>query len=107
MNSVRNNKKYFKFFLFFPIMLLGLSVLGFVVMKLWNWLMPFLFNLPELSFWQALGLFALSKLLFGSFHFNGRNRKMHYNKMALKQKMMSMSDEERQLFKEQWKHRCQ
>ena len=39
-------------------------VLGLVVMMLWNWLMPALFGLPEVSYWQAVGLFVLCHLLF-------------------------------------------
>jgi hypothetical protein len=43
-------------------------IFGFVVMSLWNWLMPALFGWHPIGFWQALGLFLLSKLLFGGFH---------------------------------------
>jgi len=35
-------------------------------MLLWNWLMPTLFQLPEITFWQACGLQLLSTLLFKS-----------------------------------------
>jgi hypothetical protein len=39
---------------------------GTLVMLLWNWLVPPLFGLPALtSFWQALGLLALCRILFG------------------------------------------
>jgi hypothetical protein len=38
---------------------------GVVVMLLWNWLAPALFRLPEVTFWQALGLLALCRILFG------------------------------------------
>ena len=38
-------------------------ILGFPLMWLWNWLMPIIFNLPEITFWQALGLNALSAIL--------------------------------------------
>ena len=41
-------------------------ILGFPLMWLWNWLMPGIFNLPEITFWQALGLNALSAILFKS-----------------------------------------
>lgn len=44
--------------------LLAATVLSFLVMALWNWLMPALFGLHTLSFWQALGLLILSKILF-------------------------------------------
>jgi hypothetical protein len=44
---------------------LGL-LLGLVVMWLWNWLMPVLFGLPEIGYWQAVGIFILCHLLFKS-----------------------------------------
>ena len=39
---------------------------GFPFMWLWNWLMPVLFKLPEIDFWQAVGLMILSGMLFRS-----------------------------------------
>lgn len=46
----------------------GLVILfGFGIMWLWNWLMPELFGLPVITFWQALGLCLLSKIFFGGF----------------------------------------
>jgi hypothetical protein len=38
---------------------------GAVVRELWNWLLPSLFGWPVLTFWQALGLLALCRILFG------------------------------------------
>ena len=87
-------------------MLFGLSAIIYIVMLLWNWLMPVIFQLPTISFLQAAGLFALSKILFSSFNFNGRNKRMYFNNHVMKEKMMNMSEEERQQFKEQWKKRC-
>jgi len=44
-------------------------VFGLFVMWLWNWLMPGLFGLKELSYWQAWGLVVLAHILFkGSGH---------------------------------------
>jgi len=40
-------------------------VLGFVVQWLWNWLMPDIFGLNPISYWQAFGILFLAKLLFG------------------------------------------
>ena len=51
-------------------------VLSFVAMQLWNWLMPPLFGLHLINFWQALGLLALSRLLLGGFR--GRMGGMHW-----------------------------
>ncbi len=45
----------------------ALAVLfGFVVMWLWNALMPAIFNLPAIGYWQAVGLVVLSHIFFGS-----------------------------------------
>jgi len=41
-------------------------LLGYGIMWLWNWLMPELFGLTTIGYWQAIGLFALSKILIGS-----------------------------------------
>ena len=41
------------------------ALFGFVIMWLWNWLMPELFGLSIISYWQAVGLLILSKILFG------------------------------------------
>ena len=41
-------------------------LLAFPTMILWNWLMPVIFNLPEITFWQALGLNMLAGILFKS-----------------------------------------
>jgi hypothetical protein len=43
--------------------------LGFFVMLLWNWLMPVIFGLGKIGYWQAFGLILLAKILFGhGFH---------------------------------------
>ncbi len=48
------------------IAIVGLAILfGFIIMWLWNWLMPELFGLPLLTYWQAVGLFILLKILIG------------------------------------------
>ncbi|OUS00402.1 hypothetical protein A9Q86_10550 [Flavobacteriales bacterium 33_180_T64] len=56
----------FAIIVFGAIAITGLAILfGFVIMWLWNWLMPLIFGLPALSYWQAVGLFILLKLLLG------------------------------------------
>jgi len=39
-------------------------ILGLPLMLLWNWLMPQIFGLTEITFWQAVGLNFLSSILF-------------------------------------------
>lgn len=41
-------------------------LIGAPVMLLWNWLVPDLFNGPEITFWQAVGIAVLGSLLTGS-----------------------------------------
>jgi hypothetical protein len=53
------------------VFLLFVSVGGHVVGLLWNWLMPPLFGVPPVTFWQALGLLALGRILFGGFGMHG------------------------------------
>jgi hypothetical protein len=49
-----------------------LGVVSFIAMSLWNWLVPALFSGPVITYWQALGLLVLCRLLFGGFHPRGR-----------------------------------
>ena len=39
-------------------------LLGLPLMLLWNWLMPIVFNLPTITFWQAVGINVLASILF-------------------------------------------
>ncbi|MDD5017426.1 MAG: hypothetical protein PHO15_04925 [Eubacteriales bacterium] len=41
------------------------AVVGALVMVLWNWLMPGIFNLGQITYWQGFGLALIAKLLFG------------------------------------------
>lgn len=51
-------------------------VFGFIIKWLWNMLMPAVFGLGAITFWQAVALVILAKLLFGSFgHPHRTNRK--------------------------------
>jgi hypothetical protein len=59
------NKKW----LLLPIGVGAVVIIGYVggtlVQWLWNWLMPDLFGWRQVTFWQALGLLALCRILFG------------------------------------------
>lgn len=77
----------------------GILGLGFVtgmvfgVQALWNWLIPDLFNGPELSFWQTVGLFVLSKILLtgvapgSKHHDNSRWRRKYHNRCREKEEL--------------------
>ncbi len=54
----------------------GLAILfGFVILWLWNWLMPELFGLPTITYWQGVGLFILFKILLGGCSSSGSSKK--------------------------------
>jgi len=65
---------------------LGVAVLvGFIIMWLWNGLMPKVFNLPVISYWQGLGLALLGRLLLGGFGSGGgdsSSKKKHKQRMS-------------------------
>ena len=46
---------------------------GWVTMLLWNWLVPMIFGLGTITFWQALGLIILIKLIFVGIHVNTKS----------------------------------
>jgi hypothetical protein len=81
---------------------IGIFAFGSIVMLLWNSLMPALFHLPIVDFWQALGLFALAKILFSSFRGHPRGRW----KAGLNERWTNMTPEEREKLKEKWGRRC-
>jgi len=92
---------------FIPFLIIGFLGISAVVMLLWNWILPSISSLQPLTYWQSMGLLALSRILFGSFHF-GNHHSMHrqrFNHPELKDKFMEMDAEEKQQFKEHWKNR--
>ena len=48
---------------------------GYVVVWLWNWLMPELFGLKIITFWQAVGLIILARIIFGGFKHSPRDHR--------------------------------
>jgi hypothetical protein len=83
---------------------LAVALFSFVVMNLWNWLMPAVFGLRPITFWQALGLLVLSRILFGGFHGGAARRKHWRHRMA--ERWSQMTPEERQKFVEGMSGRC-
>jgi Ca2+/H+ antiporter, TMEM165/GDT1 family len=89
-------------FVFFALLIA--TVLSFVVMGLWNWLMPALFALHRISFWQALGLLLLAKILFGGFR-GYRGPRMPWRGRMM-ERWAQMTPEEREKFREGMRGRC-
>jgi len=97
-----------------PLAILGIVIFtaigGGVVMLLWNWLAPTLFGLRLVTFWQAIGLLALCRILFGGFglggggHRNSRRRMEGRIRERVRERMAErweqMTPEEREKFRE-------
>ncbi|MDR3267074.1 MAG: hypothetical protein LBT24_05850 [Tannerella sp.] len=87
----------FKFVLMGAVAIAAFSA---ITMLLWNWLMPCIFGLTTISFWQALGLLALVRILFsgiGDNHWMGDGHKRHHHN-HLREKWMKMTHEEQKEF---------
>ena len=80
------------------------TVFGEAVMQLWNWLTPSLFGWHTIGFWQALGLVALSRLLFGGFH--GRRGYGSHWRRRMADRWERMTPEEREKFRQGMRGRC-
>jgi hypothetical protein len=91
-----------------PLAILGVLVFmaigGGVVQLLWNWLLPSLFGWRQITFWQAIGLLALCRILFGGFGLRGSGRSNFRRRMA--ERWEHMTPEERERFRQGLRDRC-
>ena len=101
------SKKYWPFKVFFFLLAAAafISLAGFIVMKLWNALLPEIIGVREVSIWQAIGLLVLSRILFGGWGKFGRHHSGPQSAMW-RRKWHAMSDEEKEVFKTKWKEKC-
>ena len=97
-----------------PLAILGIVIFSFIggelVKLLWNWLAPMLFGLRPITFWQAFGLLALCRILFGGFglggggHRNSRRRMEGRIRERVRERMAErweqMTPEEREKFRQ-------
>lgn len=83
--------------------IVGIFAFSVIVMLLWNALMPEIFNLHAITFWQALGLLVLAKILFSGFRGGPGGG---WKRQALRDRWANMTPEERERFKEEWGRRC-
>jgi hypothetical protein len=81
---------------------------GELVMHLWNWLAPTLFGWRQITFWQAVGLLALCRILVGGHGVRGSNRSEGRRRMKerMDERWEKMTPEEREKFRNSWRARC-
>ena len=100
------------------VLMIGLFILAFlvpvsfIVMAIWNNVLVSVLHVGVIDFWQALGIFGLSKILFGGFPGmgwrggRGWSREWKNDMGGMRGKWMNMTPEERETFKQEWKNRC-
>lgn len=89
-----------------PLMLAGVLLFvalgGVIVQLLWNWLVPTLFGWRAVTFWQALGLLALCRILFGGLGGHGSagsNMRRRLLRRRMAERWERMTPEERERFR--------
>jgi hypothetical protein len=100
-----------KLFWIAPAAILGIALFifigGEIVMRLWNWLLPMLFGWRQINFWQAIGVLALCRILFGSHGF--RRARPDFRRRIqerMDERWERMTPEERERFRQSWRGRC-
>jgi hypothetical protein len=90
-----------------PLIIVGIVIFiaigGEVVMHLWNWLLPPLFRWRQITFWQAVGLLALCRILFGGRGWHGPRRSNFRRRME--ERCGHMTPEERERFRQRMRER--
>jgi hypothetical protein len=90
-----------------PLAILGMLVFvaigGAIVRLLWNWLLPPIFGWRELTFWQAIGMLALCRILFGGLGLHGTARSNIRRRME--ERCERMTPEERERFRRRMRER--
>ncbi len=92
--------------MFFLLFIVAVPLFGLLVMSLWNAILPAVIGVRSITFFQALGILLLSKILFGGFGGGRHNRRYGREKwMEMQQKFSGMTPEEKEKFKAECKHR--
>lgn len=91
-----------------PLAILGMVVFAWIggelVMHLWNWLLPTLFGWRLITFWQALGLLALCRILFGGFGLRGGGPRSNIRR-RMAERWEHMTPEEREKYRQSFRGR--
>ena len=80
---------------------------GEIVMQLWNWLLPPLLGLRRVTFWQALGILALCRILFGGLGLHNSDRRGMRRRMSdrMADHIDAMTPEEREQVRQRMRER--
>ena len=84
-------------------------VFTFIVMTLWNAILPAVLGVSAITFWQAMGILVLSKILFGFGGGGWKHKGEHFKerwKQRMQDKWANMTPEQKEKFKDRLKSRC-
>ena len=83
--------------IFIPILIAGgIFLFGEIVMLLWNAILPQVTGVRYITYWQAVGILVLAKILFGGYHGIHRRHNMHDHRNEIREKWNHLSPEERE-----------
>ncbi|MEP6615244.1 MAG: hypothetical protein ABJA57_01630 [Ginsengibacter sp.] len=104
---MNHNKRFWfrKGIAFFLIFIGAILLFSFAIMKLWNGILVPVVHVSAVTYGQALGIFILSKILFGGFR-GGWGGRRGYGMRGMQQKFANMTPEEREKFRSEWRSRC-
>ena len=98
-------KRWIRIPMFIALAIVFLALFGYVVMSLWNWLMPAVFGWHHINYWQAVGILILSKILFGGFR-GGHGPSGWRWRRRMMERWAQMSPEEREKFRHEMRSHC-
>ncbi len=89
-----------------PVAILGfLALFTFAVYSLWNGVLTDVVGVKTITYWQALGLLVLSKILFGGFPGRGRGFGPPWRERMLAKRWASLPPEQREQMREEIRQR--
>ena len=110
LHNYTSNRPFNKPGKFFFMLILGailLFLLALIVQFLWNEVLVAAVGFQPISLWQALGLFLLSRILFGHYRFGPKSSKWRSSrKKAWRNKWVQMDDAEKAQMREKWQDWC-
>ena len=95
-----------KFALFALLFVAFVAATGWAVMWLWNAILPEVAPVKPLTYWQALGLLALCRLLFGGFRGGRGWGRGPSPRHRFRERWRQMSEAEREQMRAAWRERC-
>ena len=99
---MRGRRWVWKGVAFAGFVVVGLAVFSWIVMLLWNALLPSLFGAPQLRYLQAAGLLVLSRVLVGGL----RGHHGGWRHRGWRERWESLTPEERERLRDKYARHC-